>query len=239
MDTHDPYLPPEPYRSRFSARPNPGGLINSKWHIPRSLPPEQLQSELDAYDGAINYVDDQLSQLLSAIRAMARSRPLLVIVTSDHGEEFGEHGGFLHQRHLYREVIQVPLIVWAPGRVPGGKRVSQPVSNAAIAATVMGLLGAEQGLFPSPSLQVLWDGTGATFPVPLSELKHMPWAWPSDAPIKVGSMRSLVDESWHYIERDGRRAELFAWPTDPHERSNLADRPESAGVIERLRKLIK
>ncbi|MEO6224082.1 MAG: sulfatase [Vicinamibacterales bacterium] len=239
MDAHDPYLPPEPYRSRFATKPNPGGLINSKWHIPRTLPPDQLQSEQDAYDGAIAYIDDQISRLLSTIKSMSRPRDLLVIVTADHGEEFGEHGGFLHQRHLYREVLQVPLIVWAPGRVPGGKRVSAPVSNAAIPATVAGLLDAGREPFPSPSLQPLWEGTRTAFPAPLSELKHMPWAWPSDAPIKFGSMRSLVDESWHYIERDGRAPELFAWPTDRSERSNLADAPELQGVIERFRKLMK
>jgi arylsulfatase A-like enzyme len=203
------------------------------------LTPDQLQGELDAYDGAIAYVDDQVSNLLATVRAMARSRPLLVIFTSDHGEEFGEHGGFLHQRHLYREVIQVPLIVWEPGHVPQGMRVSQPVSNASIPATVMRLLGGDVGPFTSPDLSPLWTGSHASFPPPISELKHMPWAFPKDAPIRLGSMRSLVDPAWHYIERDGRSPELFAWPTDRDERFNLADKPESAGVIERFKELIR
>ncbi len=239
MDTHDPYLPPEPYRSRFSQKPGPRGLINSKRHIPRSLTPDELQGELDAYDGAIAYVDDQVSRLLAGVNAMGRSRPLLVVLTSDHGEEFGEHGGFLHQRHLYREVIQVPLIVWEPGRVPRGVRVSQPVSNASIPATVMSLLGAGPAAFPGRSLQPLWEGSETDRRFPLSELKHMPWAFPKDAPITFGSMRSLVDSAWHYIENDGRVPELYAWPADRGEHVNLADKPENAAVIERFKKLMK
>ncbi len=158
IDCHDPYLPPQPFRSKFSTIKNPGGLINSKLHIPKSLTDEQLQSEIDAYDGAIAYIDSQVSRLVSAVQKMTPDRELLVIFTSDHGEEFGEHGGFLHQRHLYRELIQVPLIVWEPGHVPRGKRLSQPVSNASIPATVMGLLERDSDLFPVPSLEPLWEG---------------------------------------------------------------------------------
>lgn len=235
MDAHDPYLPPEPYRSKFATAPNPGGLINSKLHIPSSLTAEQLQTELDAYDGSIAYIDDQISRLLSTIQAMARPRGLVVIVTSDHGEEFGEHGGFLHQRHLYREVIQVPLIVWGPGRVPSGMRVRQPVSNASIPATVMELLDEDSPSFPVQSLRQLWEGGQADFPAPLSELKHMPWAFPATAPIRFGSMRSLVDGSWHYIEQDGRGHQLFAWPTDPREATNLGAEPGLQGVVARFR----
>lgn len=239
LDAHDPYLPPQPYRSQFSTTLNPGGLLNSKLHTPPSLTAQELQGEIDAYDGGIAYIDAQVSRLLSKIQARDRGRPLLIIVTSDHGEEFGEHGGFIHGNHLYREVIQVPLIIWEPGRVPHGKRLSQPVSNAAIPATVMGLLGAGAGTFHVPSLVPLWEGTQADFPMPLSELKHKPWEKDPNSPIRFGSMRSLVDPSWHYIEQDGRGHQLFAWPTDPREATDLAARPDLQDVAERLKKLIK
>ena len=243
MDAHEPYLPPQPYRSKFSATPAPGGLLNSKWHIPRTLTPEQLQSEIDAYDGGIAYVDAHVSRLLDDVRAMDRSRPLVVIVTSDHGEEFGEHGGFLHQKHLYREVIQVPLIIWAPGRVLSGVRIKEPVSNGAIPATIMSLLGLDPALFQIPSLKPLWAAALApglshiqTQPV-LSELKHRPWAFPHDAPIRFGSMRSVVDDGWHYIETDGRSPELFDFRGDPQERSNLVQRPDVQDVVRQMKRL--
>jgi len=238
MDVHDPYLPPQPYRSRFSVMPSPGGLVNSKLHVPESLSDEQLQGEIDAYDGGISYIDEQVSRLLSIIQSRTSDRQLLVIVTSDHGEEFGEHGGFLHQRHLYREVIHVPLIVWEPGRVPAGRRLSQPVSNASIPATIMELLGADPAPFLVPSLKPLWEDAQASFPSPLAELKHMPWAG-HGAPIQFGSMRSIIDASWHYIEQNGRSPLLFAWPTDRREALNLAGRTELQGAMERLRALVR
>jgi arylsulfatase A-like enzyme len=249
MDAHEPYLPPQPYRNKFSAKPDPGGLLNSKWHIPKTLTPEQLQSEIDAYDGGIAYVDAQVSRLLSDLQAMARSRPLIVIVTSDHGEEFGEHGGFLHQKHLYREVIQVPLIVWSPGRMPRGLgiregvRVKEPVSNGAIPATIMSMLGRDPSPFQIPSLKPLWARALATdlvhvdVPPVLSELKHRPWAFPHDAPIRFGSMQSLVDEGWHYIETKGRGPELFDWRADPRERTNVVQRPDAQAVVGRMQRL--
>src|SRR5262245_27499995 len=64
MDVHDPYLPPQPYRSKFSNAHEPGGLINWQLHIPDKLTADQLQSEIDAYDGAIAYVDDQIAILV-------------------------------------------------------------------------------------------------------------------------------------------------------------------------------
>jgi arylsulfatase A-like enzyme len=132
MDVHDPYLPPEPYRSRFSKRPQPGGLINWELRVPDALTPDELQGEVDAYDGAIAYVDEQIGDLLASDRFQDSARDLLVVVTSDHGEEFMEHGGLLHGSHLYRETIQVPMILWRPGAIPRGVRVPTPVSIASI-----------------------------------------------------------------------------------------------------------
>ena len=62
---------------------------------------------------------------------------LSAAIVGDHGEAFGEHGLALHRNSLYREEIQVPLIFRWPGRVPDGVRVARPVSNAALAATVV------------------------------------------------------------------------------------------------------
>ena len=66
MDTHDPYLPPDPYRNKFSQVENPGGLINDRiGQGDPELTPDQVQSEIDAYDGSIAYVDDAIGKLLT------------------------------------------------------------------------------------------------------------------------------------------------------------------------------
>jgi arylsulfatase A-like enzyme len=173
--------------------------------------------------------------MLSLIQARSLTRELLVVVTSDHGEEFGEHGGFNHAKHLYREVIQVPLVLWQPGRVPAGTRVNQPVSNAAIAATVLTLLDADPAPFVVPSLQPLWEGTRSDFAPPVAALKRSP----RRGRINQGSMRSVVDGAWHYIEQDGRGFELFDWIADPRERTDLATTPPAPAISHRLRTHLK
>ena len=234
MDVHDPYLPPEPFRGRFSAGAQPGGLINWELHVPGSLTPAELQSEIDAYDGAIAYVDEQIAALLASIKTRLNGRDLLVVVTSDHGEEFGEHGGFLHGGHLYRETIHVPLVLWQPGIIPGGIRVQIPVSNAAIPATVMDLAVAEQRRFQGPSLQQLWSGTASSRSAPRSDLEQRSWE-PARLPVQHGSLRSLVSSGWHYIEHDTFGAALYDFVNDPHETVNLADRPEVQDMLQRFR----
>jgi arylsulfatase A-like enzyme len=90
FDAHDPYFPPQPYRSEFSALENPGGIVNSyqNRYSPK-LTPQELQNEIDAYDGAISYVDDHIAQLLAEIRRLGLGDNVLVIITSDHGKPLG------------------------------------------------------------------------------------------------------------------------------------------------------
>jgi arylsulfatase A-like enzyme len=236
MDVHDPYLPPQPYRNRFATQPNPGGLINWELHIPETLTPAQLQSEIDAYDGSIAYVDDQLDALIAAIRERAGDRELMVVVTSDHGEEFGEHGGFLHGGHLYREAIRVPLIVSLPGKVPAGARIGRPVTNAAIPATILDLLGAAPATGQQPSLRPLWTSPQAAsdWPPPLAELRRRPWE-AYRALVRSGAMRSLVSPVLHFLEHETLGVELYDWVRDPREAVDLAKQPEMQPVIERFK----
>jgi arylsulfatase A-like enzyme len=237
FDVHDPYVPPQPYRSMFSPLDNPGGLINSYWgvdHIYVPTTPEQLQGEVDAYDGAIAYVDHHIDQLLGELQARGLAENTLVVITSDHGESFGEHGLLQHTNSLYREVIHVPLIIWWPGRVPEGKHVETPVTIAALPATLLDLIGEDgQTLFPGPSLGHLWDAseTSSDWPYPIAELAQHPWS-PEQNPSAHGAMRSALISHWHYITHDRFGEELYDWPVDPQETLNLADRPGMQAVTE-------
>jgi arylsulfatase A-like enzyme len=233
MDSHDPYLPPPPYRSKFSSFPNPGGLLNNQ--LP-SLTAAQRQSEIDAYDGAIAYMDDQIHKLLTTIQQEDWGRNTLVIVTSDHGEAFGEHGLFLHGNSLYREVIHVPLIFWWPNRVPAGVRVSRPVSNAAIPATILDLLNlGHQEHFPNKALTPLWTTPASQkdWPYPLAEIAQNPWM-PSFLPLAHGTLRSLITPRWQYIASDNSSLELYDWSQEPYTTQNLAERPELREVVTQL-----
>ena len=240
FDVHDPYVPPQPYRSMFSPLENPGGLVNSYWgvdHIYVPMTPEQLQGEIDAYDGAIVYVDDHIDRLLDELQARGLAANTLVVITSDHGESFGEHGLLQHTNSLYREVIHVPLIFWWPGHVPEDKRVETPVTIAALPATLLDLIGKDgQALFPGPSLGQLWDasGTSSDWPYPIAELAQHSWS-PVQNPSAHGAMRSAQSPQWHYITHDKFGAELYDWSVDPQETLNLAGMPDIQPVAEHFK----
>ena len=234
MDVHDPYLPPQPYRSRFSPSSAPGGLLNG--HRVRALPqltPEQVQSEIDAYDGGLAYVDESIGRLLAAMQELGVRDNTLVVFTSDHGEAFGEHGLFLHGNALYRCLTHVPLIIWWPGHVPAGVRVVRPVTNAALAATLMDLLEVHQTApFPIASVRPLWSAPlgDAPWPFPLSEMTYTPWTI-KRFPIAHGPMKALVTPQWHLIWNRTLGLELYDWRADPSESRNLAAEPDAQPAV--------
>jgi len=240
FDVHDPYTPPQPYRSRFSDQEAPGGILN--WRIERDeleLTPAQLESEIAGYDGALAYVDDQLRRFQAELQARRPGRELLLIVTSDHGEAFGEHGAYLHARSLYREETLVPLIVTGPG-VPAGFRTARPVSNSAIPATILDLVFQGQvETFGSPSLSPLWGSDSAvvaTWPYPMAEAEQRDWVNPQFR-VRHGDIRALLSPAWHYIAYESLPEELFAW-ADSLDSMNRAAEPGLEDVLAEFRALL-
>jgi arylsulfatase A-like enzyme len=96
---------------------------------------------IDLYDAGVRQLDAELGRLFAFLRAERLLDDSLLVLTSDHGEEFLEHGGLLHSRTLYQEVLHVPLILRGPG-IPAGARVAAPVSLVDVAPTVLAALGA-------------------------------------------------------------------------------------------------
>lgn len=143
MDPHLGYTAPEPYFEQFAVEPDP--------QLPARLPRREIlqrmrdgeltrahQAQLIArYDGEIAYLDQQLARLFYAIDQLPG--PTLVIIHSDHGEELWDRGGFEHNHSLHREVIDVPLLIRAPGKGEG-LRVDHPVELADLAPTTLDLL---------------------------------------------------------------------------------------------------
>jgi len=141
-DPHWHYDPPEPQRSLF-AKPY-RGTITGRWgdfsgRDAASVTPADLDHLLALYDGEIRYTDDQVGRVLDHLAARGALANTLVVVTSDHGEEFLEHGSWEHQKTLYDEVIRVPLIVRGPG--VAARREPAPVSLLDVAPTVLSWAG--------------------------------------------------------------------------------------------------
>jgi arylsulfatase A-like enzyme len=235
-DVHAPYISPE--RARFSELENPGGLVNTDWttaDIYNPKTPEQAQDEIDAYDGGIYYTDQQIQILLDELEKRGVLENTIVIITSDHGELFGEHGLWEHHNSLYRPVIYVPLIVWYPKSVPQNMRITTPVSNTYIPVTLLDMLGEpEQTLFPGPSLAQLWrdPASGTNFPDPIAEMAESTWVNPNHLSIK-GDMVTVLSSDWQYIEHEFNGVELYNLQNDPDQLKNLAD--EDPTVLDKLK----
>lgn len=144
FDVHDPYDPPAPFDTLFT----PAGSGGITWwpFLPNGAPdhPDQYREHLmGLYDGEIRWTDSQISRLLEFLRESELSDNTLIILTSDHGEEFLEHGGFGHGKTLYQEVLHVPLIISGPG-IPRGIRDSIPRAQLDILPTVLDIAGVER-----------------------------------------------------------------------------------------------
>jgi arylsulfatase A-like enzyme len=212
FDVHDPYGAPRSY----------------------SKPEWQQQDSVDEYDDGVKYDDDFIGRLMHSLEQRGLAANTLVIITSDHGESLGQHSLATHGRALYWELIHVPLVIWYPGHVPAGIRVSRPVTNAAIPETVMDLLGTKGG-FPGPALSALWKTPAAetNWPDPLSELVQNRYPGKKDLAAdaleptaSTGAMRSLITPQWQLIVHEKLGIQLYDWTRDPGESNNLTNTPE-------------
>ena len=111
------------------------------------------------YAGELSWTDSQVGRLLDGLEALGLDESTLVIVTSDHGDEFFEHGAIGHRRTLYEEVLRIPLLLRLPGVLPQGERIEGPVATNDVFGTVLELCGlpAVPGV-PSRSLMPLIRG---------------------------------------------------------------------------------
>ena len=113
-DAHDPYNPPEPFRSRFPNTP---------------------------YNADIAYVDSVVGKLLDYLRSQGLYDRTLIAVAADHGESLGDHGELTHSIFLYDATIHVPLLLKLPAHRFAGQRVSATASLVDLAPTVIDALG--------------------------------------------------------------------------------------------------
>jgi arylsulfatase A-like enzyme len=180
------------------------------------------QRPIDLYDGEIAFTDHHIGRVLDALEALGFDEDTVVVLTSDHGEEFGDHGGAEHGHSLYHELIDAPLLVRAPGLEP--RRVHTTVPLAAVPATLLELLDLPPLVeAQSPSLVPLMRGEELELGPVLLELDRNPRL------SKVG----LVDGTTKYVlDRTTGTAELFDRTTDRLEQRDLA--PQSAARLAAL-----
>ena len=239
--THSPYHPPDIYDTVLTDAPPRFGITRAdpRFHPPAVLDEARLRRRINRYDGAIRNIDDEMRRLVGQITQS--NRRTIVIVTSDHGEAFGEHGTAGHKSSLYWEQIRVPIIIWAPGMVPQGVHVKTPVSIASIPATLMQLLGQQNiSEFPTPGLRSYWapmESRPAGWPI--SEITQYQFPGTEGSPVYFGGLASVITEKWHFIQHEKLGVELFDWQADPQEQHDLSRTPEGEVAQESLSRYLQ
>lgn len=192
FNVHLPYMAQADQASRFGTQP------------------------MDRYDTAITRADEDFAKLLEALRRNGLDDDTVVIVASDHGEAFGEHGNEGHSFTLYEEEVRATLLIRAPAFAP--RRVPDLVGLADVTPTVLNLVSrAVPRPMPARSLVPLMAG-GSFEPDRFVVSELMPdGQFPFDRKtIRVGSLRL------HWWTREGR-VELYDLATDPHEARDVSD----------------
>jgi arylsulfatase A-like enzyme len=229
IDPHIPYDPPARYREEF-AQDHGMALFNDR----------KRKVGIDLYDGEIRYTDDGLKELVTTLKRLGAWENTLFVLTSDHGEEFFEHGAIGHGFSLFQEVVHVPLVMHGPD-IPAGTVLESPVQIVDLAATVLALAGTGTTRL----------GDGHSFHERLlasapddSELLYMEAEFGQDdsdhrafvfSGVRKGPWKLVLTEKNQFFppERHGREA-LYDLAMDPAEKKNLFREPAQQALIEGL-----
>ena len=205
-----------------------------KYHRKHPLKPQRLAYEVAMYDGEIRYVDGELERFWRELDALGRRSGTLFVITSDHGEEFYEHGSWGHAHTLFEEQVRVPLILAGAG-IPEGERISTQVRLVDLLPTLVELAG----------LRLPEDLAGRSF---LSLLRgdEDPGASHDDRPALLETSRfdtSQIGLRWrgHKLITDLVTGEdrLHDLRRDAGEVLDLAIEPRSSDVLEGMRRRLR
>jgi arylsulfatase A-like enzyme len=226
-DVHSHYWSLPAYEAQF-LRPYGGPVDGSTAQLRAvrdgelALGKADVRHLVDLYVAGIRQLDDVLARFVGVLRSEGLLESTLLVITSDHGEEFLDHGGVMHGRTQYEEVLRVPLILAGPG-VPAGVRVREPVSLVDVLPTASALLGhaAPEGL-DGLDLGPLWQGPRASLGERML-FSEADWRNEED-----DVLRAVRFGRWKLVHdrRTGARR-LYDLARDPRERVDVqADHPE-------------
>lgn len=229
-DVHSDYSPLPEYKKQF-ARPYQGAVNGTTKQLldfqtgSFALDHHDIEHLIDLYDAEIKQLDNALEGLIKFLQQKGLSERSIIVITSDHGEEFFEHGGVLHGHTQYQELVHVPLIIKGP-KIPAGRRIDATSSLTDVMPTVLSLLGV-----PSPAdidgydLKCLWQDKGEKLP------KRLVFAEADNDAAKYDIKRA-VRRGRYKLHYDclTKNSELYDLANDPHEKTNVYAKHKSMGI---------
>lgn len=249
LDPHDPYENPDMPAGRTPWAPQyDGPLTGASVHgvyagsVPLTDPEKDAAFLTALYDGEVGYVDRHIGELLAALDPEVLAHTL-VVLTSDHGEELYDHGGWKHGESVYQEQIRVPLILrWDAGGIPAGGRLAGTVRLLDLAPTLLAAVGSVPGQEVDGDEED-WDGVNllpvlrerAPLPRRPAYARHFGRGPLRVAAVLEGRKMMLFDAAAPFEPRDSLEEhlwrldlerleplELYDLEKDPREHHNLA-----------------
>ncbi|MEO0322307.1 MAG: sulfatase [Myxococcota bacterium] len=222
IDPHVPYDPPDRFLAMYDGGEYDGQVTNRRTHLlledAKKRPPRVTFTERDKeriealHDGEISYHDAEMAKFLAFLDERGLTENTLFVITSDHGEEFEEHGSWGHGHSIFQELLHVPLLVRFPGVADAGRRVPHVVSTQAIAPTVLEAAG-----LPVPAAMEVGSLLGFARGAP----PPGPWLAFSDFQENRRVVRAL---DWKLVLRSSLTYVLFDLARDPGERNEMNGR---------------
>lgn len=250
---HSSYRAPRAFRRRFALRPGPdqdparlrryangGGYPYMVGGLPMSA--RDLAVVASWYEAAIAYLDHRVGDLLGFLRRLGVDDRTLVIVTADHGENFGDHSLAYHLFCLYDSLLRVPLLVRLPGAARGGRRLRGLASLTDVLPTVLEVVGLDPARAPEVQGRSLLasdlerrPAVFAEFGRPHYMLKRLVAKFPGhDFSRFDRALRCIRTAEFKLIVGSDGSEELYHLPSDPGESTNVVARhPVEAARLRR------
>jgi arylsulfatase A-like enzyme len=230
MDAHFPYVPPAPYDTRYPGRhagTTQDDLEQQQYALisGKGSAGDYGAHCISQYDGGIAYLDRQIGEVVTWLKRSGAYDNTMIVITSDHGEAFGERNRVEHGNSPYQNVLNVALVVKYPGQAHRGTE-ERPVSLTDVAPTIL----RAAGLAVPPAMQ----GRGLTSAADreiFSETFPCPVPHPPDCPNGC-TARAIFQWPYKFITSSNGRRELFDLGSDPAEKRNLyIQQPERAAQM--------
>ena len=267
FDPHSPFEPAAPFNSLWmdpdtmaahrADMEAVSAVIESPFFKPQALPTQEeidrtgvdpatyVEREKIWYDASIRAMDVEMGRLMERLEELGLAEDTMIVLMADHGEEFLEHGRHFHGYNVYGEMLNVPLVLWWPGVIPGGTRIETTVQAIDVLPTLLDLAripapAEAQGQSLLPLLaterpeELGWRRRPA-----FAERAHAPAAFADDVdPVEA---IAVVDGGWKLIRNLATPGGRSAYELYDHQRDSLNMVDVAAGhpeIVERLAKLL-